>query len=119
MISPMVADIRSPMGFIVIYRWRVESAHEQSFKERWRDVTMEGRELGALGSCLAREENGDFVAIALWPTRQARADAFVRMNAGPAWLGAKRFDEIKLDVEDNLWVNSPFDQEQGQGKAFR
>ncbi len=99
---------RSLRPFIVIYRWQVEPAFEDAFRASWREVTCEGRAQGSLGSCLTREESGDFVAIALWRDEAARAAAFVRMTSERTWIGANRLSETKLYVEDDLWVSSPF-----------
>lgn len=95
-------------GFVAIYRWKVEPAQEEAFKAAWRAVTIEGRSLGSFGSCLTRDENGDFLAIALWPDEQARAAAFKQIAARSGQAGVARFDEIKLDVVDDLWTVSPF-----------
>ena len=94
--------------FIVIYRWQVEHAYESGFRAAWREVTSEGCAFGSLGSCLTRDANGEFVAIALWRDEAARAAAFARMTPGSTWDGAKRIAETKLYVEDDLWVASPF-----------
>jgi hypothetical protein len=104
-------------GFIVIYRWSVESRYVEEFKQRWHQATMELRALGSLGSCLSQDMNGDFVAIALLATPQARADAFEKMKARPAWNGVTRIEEIQLEVADDLWVNSPFRVGAGPLKA--
>jgi hypothetical protein len=93
---------------IVIYRRQVEQACEDAFRALWREVTNEGCALGSLGSCLTRDESGDFTAIALWPDEATRAAAFARMTSGSTWVGAKRIGETKLYVEDDLWVPSPF-----------
>jgi len=95
-------------GFIVIYRWQVQSSHQEEFRASWREVTMEGRALGSLGSCLTRDSNGDFLAIALWPSEQARADAFSQMKPRSDGAGAQRIDEIKLEIDNDLWTRSPF-----------
>lgn len=102
------SDEHSPCGFIVIYRWQVEEAHQEAFRTSWREVTLEGRTLGAFGSCLTRDANGDFLALALWPNEQARSDAFAQMTRRTAWTGAKRMEELKLYIEDDLWAISPF-----------
>jgi len=98
----------SPNGFIAIYRWEVEPEHEQSFRDRWHQTTLIGRELGAFGSCLARDSSGQFVAIALWPSEAARSAAFENIGPPQPWAGAKRLEELKLEVLDDLWVSSPF-----------
>ena len=102
------SDHHPSSGFIVIYRWQVEPAYQDNFRATWREITIEGRALGALGSCLTRDENGDFLAIALWPSEQARSEAFARMAPRSDWIGARRIAEIRLQVEDDLWVGSPF-----------
>lgn len=99
---------KASKGFIAIYRWEVEPEHEQTFRERWGRTTMAGRNLGAFGSCLARDREGRFVAVALWPSQAARAAAFEAMGPQDPWIGARRVEEIKIEVEDNLWAASPF-----------
>jgi len=89
--------------FAVLYRWRVEPAHEAEFRERWRRATLDYREKhGAIGSCLARDERGDFVAFARWPSEQARAEAFAARGAPAPWPGIIKSEEMKLTVVDDL-----------------
>lgn len=95
-------------GFIAVYRWRVAAEHESAFRKLWREVTMLGRENGAYGSCLTRDANGELVAIALWPSEEARAAAFKAIGETAPWPPAERLAETKLDVVDDLWTVSPF-----------
>lgn len=62
--------------FAVIYRWSVDPAHEDYFRERWKRGTERLKTLGSLGSCLTRAANGDFIAFARWPSEEAREQAF-------------------------------------------
>jgi hypothetical protein len=95
-------------GFIAIYRWQVEAEYEEQFRYRWHDLTLKGRDFGAYGSCLTIDETGNFVAIALWPDEEARAKAFAKIDAGPPLKGVHRLSEERLQVEDDLWIASPF-----------
>ena len=95
------------MAFAVIYRWIVAEEHQDAFRARWREGTLHLRELGSLGSCLTRDEAGDFVAIALWPSEAARAAAFARNSLDEAWPPILAFEERRLRVEDDLWLSSP------------
>jgi len=63
---------RLATGFVAIYRWRIAPEKEQQFREAWRAMT-EGihAHRGSHGSRLHRDANGCFVAIALWPSREA------------------------------------------------
>ena len=92
-----------PAPFAVLYRWRVEPACEAEFRERWRAATLLYREEhGALGSCLARDESGDFVAFARWPSEQARSEAFAAAVAAEPWPGILSAEATKLAVVDDL-----------------
>ena len=95
-------------GFAVIYRWTVAEAHQEAFRARWRRATLRLRELGSLGSCLTRDVGGDFVAIALWPSEEARAAAFAGAEFDEPWPPLECFEETGLRVEDDLWSGSPF-----------
>jgi hypothetical protein len=97
-------------GFIAIYRWRVAPEHEADFRNRWREVTRQGLEHGSFGSCLGRDANQELVAIALWPTEAAREEAFHTMSADGPWPPAERVSEDTLQVLDDLWKKSPFQE---------
>ena len=61
-----------PVGFAVLYRWRLRAGSEASFQEAWARVTKAlRRERAALGSRLHRSEDGFWVAYAQWPSREA------------------------------------------------
>ncbi|HEX8262961.1 MAG TPA: hypothetical protein VF547_08815, partial [Allosphingosinicella sp.] len=59
-------------------------------------------EHGALGSCLTRAENGDFIAFARWPDEQARAAAFAARGPLEPWPGILHVEETKLSVVEDL-----------------
>lgn len=89
--------------FAMLYRWKVEPEHEAYFIERWRKGTVVLREQhGALGSCLTRDGNGDFVAFARWPSEQARTAAFAARGPLEPWPGIVSFEETKLTVVEDL-----------------
>ena len=95
-------------GFAVIYRWTVAEEHQEAFRSRWRKATIHLREHGSLGSLLTRDESGDFVAVALWPSEAAREAAFAAGSLDEPWPPVERFEETRLEIEDDLWVSSPF-----------
>ena len=95
-------------GVIVIYRWTVPQEQEKAFRHRWQETTIQLRAEGALGSCLTRDSEGEFVAIALWPSEKARSKAFAQLAPSEPLPGVVRLDERQLHVENDLWVNSPF-----------
>ncbi len=57
--------------FTVIYNWKVNPNLELEFLRVWRARTLKIRKfLGSFGSRLYKGENGTYVAIALWPSRE-------------------------------------------------
>ncbi len=100
-------------GVAILYRWRVEPEHEDGFRTLWRDATLRLRAGGiAQGSCLTRDENGEFVGIALWPSLEARDAAFAASPSGDPWPGVTRMSETRLSVVENLWAASALPDDQ-------
>lgn len=54
--------------FVVVYKWRLKSGFELSHREGWRRVTAAIRRAYRTGgSRLHHNEDGAFVAYAVWP----------------------------------------------------
>lgn len=93
--------------FAVLYRWSVDPEHEDYFRQRWSAGTLRLKnESGALGSCLTRAENGDFIAFARWPSEAARERAFAAIQPLDPWPGIRSFEETKLWVEEDQLTQS-------------
>ncbi|WP_158703037.1 hypothetical protein [Allosphingosinicella vermicomposti] len=93
----------SQQPFAVLYRWKIDPAHEDEFRRGWRTATIELRDnFGALGSCLSRDAAGSFFAFARWPSEEHREMALSsRIPADPA-PGVLEFEQTKLWVEDDF-----------------
>jgi len=63
-------------AFVAIYRWRLKPGLECDFIENWRRITEQARLAGSGGSSLFRGVDGNWVAIARWPSREARSSFF-------------------------------------------
>jgi hypothetical protein len=92
----------------VIYRWRIAEGAETAFRDRWSKATLELRALGGLGSMLSRNAAGDWVAIALWPSRETRTAAFADHPSRPPLAGVEFVGEEVLEVIEDLWLTSPY-----------
>lgn len=102
----------------VLYRWRVRAGHEATFRQAWREVTDDIRDnYGGGGSRLHRRDDGDYVAYARWPSREARDRAFsdrgALMKREPerltpaqrAWPDiCEEVEEIWLEITDDLLI---------------
>jgi hypothetical protein len=57
--------------FAVIYKFKIKPGMESKFEKAWESMTFEFRDVhGGLGSCLHKDDHGNFVAYARWPNRQ-------------------------------------------------
>jgi heme-degrading monooxygenase HmoA len=95
--------------FAVLYRWKLHPGTEPAFREAWRSATESIRaRYGTGGSRLHRTDDGEFVAYALWPSREAWTEARNLPSVNPE-AGAKMRECIAeslptttLDVLDDL-----------------
>lgn len=56
--------------FAVIYKFKIKAGMESRFEIAWAEMTVEFRDVhGGLGSCLHRDDSGNFIAYARWPNR--------------------------------------------------
>lgn len=86
--------------FVAIYRWRLDPALEQDFVANWQRITLEGLAGGSGGSSLFRNAQGIWVAIARWPSREARDTFFHGIDGGSAETEAGR--RARLAVIERL-----------------
>lgn len=102
--------------FVVIYRWRLHPEHEQDFVENWHRITLGGLAGGSGGSSLFRNAQGVWVAIARWPSREARDrffgtaggdDAAVEMSARARLAVIERLPDEELDTVLDCWAAMP------------
>lgn len=70
--------------FVVIYRWRLHPEREGDFVANWQRITLGGLAGGSGGSSLFRNAQSLWVAIARWPSREARDDFFGRLDGSDA-----------------------------------
>ncbi len=96
--------------FVAIYRWRVRPENEDAFRASWRRITEIIKErCGSGGSHLFRAADGTLVAIALWPSAQARERCFATapfdQEAGAVMRAAtvESYDDLELESLDDLW----------------
>ncbi|WP_242110368.1 putative quinol monooxygenase [Luteimonas aquatica] len=104
-----------PVAFL--YRWKVKPGMEAQFVQAWTRRTDALRARGgSLGSRLHRGDDGLWYGYAVWPSAQARRDAFAMPadEDGRAMdeAVAERLPEIMLSpVADRLQAAAP----DGQG----
>ena len=95
--------------FVVQYRWRLLPGTEDTFRTAWRTMTVAIRARhGTSGSRLHRTDDGELVAYAVWPSRQAweaaQAQASSHPEAGAAMRAciAHSYGPMPLEILDDL-----------------
>ena len=100
--------------FVAIYRWRLQAGLEQDFIANWERITALGLAAGSGGSSLFKGSDGRWVAIARWPSREARTSFFAQLTkegADPAMHERARlavlesFPEEELESALDMWTS--------------
>jgi heme-degrading monooxygenase HmoA len=99
--------------FVAIYRWRLQAGLEQDFIANWERITSLGLAAGSGGSSLFKGSDGRWVAIARWPSREARTSFFAQLkeDADPAMHERARlavlesFPEEELESALDMWTS--------------
>lgn len=91
-------------GLIVLYQWRIAEPHVPSFTQCWAKATEDLKAYGALGSLLARGEDGTHWAIARWESCEKRAEAEANYLSTDDWPPAQRLQTIMLEPLENRWI---------------
>ncbi len=105
----MSANTTETQGFVAIYRWVVADEHIAAFRLRWSEATEELKPFASYGSLLGQAEDGSLIGIALWPDRATRDRAFTALTSGTEWPPSAQLEPILIDVVDNRWAGSPFE----------
>lgn len=101
--------------FVAIYRWRLHGELERDFVDNWQRITQLGLAAGSGGSSLFKDQEGSWVAIARWPSREAREQFFQQMAGDDTQLDRReraalaiieRFSPQELESVLDCW--SPF-----------
>ena len=91
-------------SFAVLYRWRVKEGSENAFAKAWLEVTDNFlKNFGSLGSRLHKGNDGLYYAYAVWPSREARDQAFFDSQLESAAesmreTSVERLPEIELEI---------------------
>jgi len=81
--------------FSVIYTFKVKEGKDKGFLDGWAGLTkLIYKHEGSLGSKVHKDKNGDYVAYAQWPSREAWK------NAG-ANLPKEETDKFRSQMKDS------------------
>jgi heme-degrading monooxygenase HmoA len=86
--------------FVAIYRWRLHPEREQDFVANWQRITLDGLASGSGGSSLFRNAQNLWVAIARWPSREARDAFFSALDGDDSEPGMSQ--RARLSVVERL-----------------
>lgn len=92
------------LGLIVLYRWKIDADDGDRFHECWAEATENLREFGAMGSLLAKDDEGDYWAIAQWPDRKTRERAEAVYIDNADWPPVQRMQTVLLQPIANRWA---------------
>ncbi|WP_432452784.1 MULTISPECIES: antibiotic biosynthesis monooxygenase family protein [unclassified Agarivorans] len=86
--------------FVVLFRWKLDEQHIQSFKEGWSEIIhFNVDKCGALGSRLHKASDGTWISYSQWPSKEH-------------WLRSKESESYVVKARDKmreaiLWQDEP------------
>ena len=91
------------------FHWRLREGMRDDFTAGWAAITEVLRAHGSLGSALFEQGDGTMRALARWPDRETRDQAFAYLDAPEAVEQMRSAIAETLSREDctevaNLWV---------------
>ncbi len=85
-----------------MYTWTIVPELEDDFVRAWSVATMAYRTIGALGSRLHRSDEGEFVAYAEWPSRDAWQNAGAQSPVDEATSATMRAATLSFSMRPLL-----------------
>ena len=97
--------------FVAIYRWHLKPGLEADFQQAWSRITaLYVERWGSAGSALFKRDDGVWVGIARWPSREARTRAFEAAPVDPEASEHMRsaivatLPDEELECVEDQWV---------------
>ncbi|RKF20409.1 hypothetical protein DBZ36_08200 [Alginatibacterium sediminis] len=86
--------------FVVLFRWKLDESHVQSFKEGWSEVIhFNVEKYSALGSRLHKASDGTWISYSQWPSKEH-------------WLRSKEAEHLVSEARSKMrkaimWQDEP------------
>jgi hypothetical protein len=97
--------------FAVIYRGFIKQGTEDEYKNLWRKVaTYFIQHRGALGSCLHKTQEGEWIAYSRWPDKQTRDSSWPREGENPSKTLSPEIQEVILKLKECIDNDQPFQE---------
>ncbi|GDY27503.1 MULTISPECIES: antibiotic biosynthesis monooxygenase family protein [unclassified Agarivorans] len=86
--------------FVVLFRWKLNEEHIQSFKEGWSEIIhFNVDKCAALGSRLHKASDGTWISYSQWPSKQH-------------WLRSKESETMVVEARNKMrkaivWQDEP------------
>lgn len=97
--------------FAVIYRMYVYHEAEEKYQNLWRQIAqhfMEHR--GALGSCLHKTTEGEWLAYSRWPDKTTRDASWPQEGEEPSQSLNPEIQQVILDLKKCIDKDQPFQE---------
>lgn len=105
--------------FAVIYRGSIIPGREADYQKSWNQVASHFKEhRGALGSCLHKSEDGEWIAYSRWPDKKTRDASWPKDDSVCPTIDSeirkailclkdcidpdRPFEEICMEIKDDL-----------------
>lgn len=97
--------------FAVIYKAHVYPGAEEEYKKLWHQLVnyfIDHRE--ALGSCLHKTSQGEWIAYSRWPDKATRDASWPKEGEGPSQILSPEIQSVILRLKKCIDKDQPFQE---------
>jgi hypothetical protein len=99
------------MVFAVIYKFHLRPGVEEEYQKLWRQVaTYFVEKRGALGSCLHKTAEGEWIAYSRWPDKPTRDASWPKEGEAPSETLDPEIRAVILAIKDCMDADKPFQE---------
>jgi len=107
----MLVIKREGQMFAVIYKFHIYQEAEEKYKKFWNQIAtyfIEHR--GALGSCLHKTADGEWVAYSRWPDKETWGASWPQEGMEPSKTLSPEIQAVLSDLKDCFDKDHPFQE---------
>ena len=97
--------------FAVLYRASVYPAREEEYQRLWHQVaTFFVQHRGALGSCLHKTKQGEWIAYSRWPDKTTRDASWPQENEEPSETLSSEIQGAITELKNCIDKDQPYEE---------
>jgi len=97
--------------FAVLYKAHIHPGSEEEYKKLWNQIATHFIDhRGALGSCLHKTSEGEWIMYSRWPDKATRDASWPKNGENPSQTLSPEIQSVILGIKNCIDKNQPFEE---------